>query len=721
MRDVEGVAVASEAAGGRRLNAGAAGAFVSRPEPASSPDPRLLRRAAWILIFLAALVPRLYHVRSPFMNFADHNSAMYSMFARNYLDRGLAATKLGQVRNLGEAEPASFRYFAHHPPTISLLTAASFAAAGITETSARLLPVLCSALTAPFVFLLARRLLGGGWGALAGLLFAVAPGAVYYGRMLAHEAFVGLGVAFTLWAWCRFAETGGGGWWRAALAGTAATLLVDWPGFYLGPALLAASALTPALKLRIRGLVLSTAAVLAVCLAAVEAHILLLMGSFEDLRTAFSTRVFSTPELPFTWADYLSGIRESLGYSLTRSGLAMAAFGALAAAVAAVASAALRSGSKRPAAPPAGEPGPGVPPSALTAALAITGLSHHAIFSNACHFNRHTIYYLLPAMVILAAAGPRLVQRLLAFAAPRGLAAAAALAAAAVPLWGFGVEAPRQGWDYFNANSFAGWPLVGKRLHDRVPEGGRLLATMDLSNPQLLFYYWRSRRNRVQDPVWLDAAGPGTFLLADLNATLPPELEENLRGRPYEEMLNLALYDLGGAGRGPEAEPLAPAPAVWEPAEIRFGEAVEMIGFAVAPLETEPPPGSAAERYLGLAWEPDDARGRIVHASIAWLRREGEARSLIPDYFLTRVEPEPATRIARMWRLADRDADLAGMPAGEVVRHELDWFIGEWVPPGEYRVSVRLRKDGATLPISAPDDAAGQGLAFVATVRVGSP
>ena len=75
---------------------------------------RSTRRDALILaaIFLAALLPRLYHARSSFMNFADHNTSMYAIFARNYVNRGLVDTRLGQVRNLHDVEPENLRFFA---------------------------------------------------------------------------------------------------------------------------------------------------------------------------------------------------------------------------------------------------------------------------------------------------------------------------------------------------------------------------------------------------------------------------------------------------------------------------------------------------------------------------------------------------------------------------------------------------------------------------------
>ena len=265
-------------------------------------------RAILVLLFVVALAPRLYHVRSPYMNFADHNTANFSIFARNYLDHGWLATRLGQLRNIGSADPGSYVVFAHHPPTIALLTSVAFMVLGVSEPAARTLPLVFSAATTGILFLLARRVVGRTWGLLAALLFAFSPGAIYFGQMLDHEAFVVFCGLACLWAWCRHAETESRGWWRACLALMAATILLDWPGAYLAPAIAAASWLCPATRPRWIRLAAHSGATASAALAIVVGHVLVIKGTLADLAASLSVRVLSTPDLAFTWGEYLDRI-----------------------------------------------------------------------------------------------------------------------------------------------------------------------------------------------------------------------------------------------------------------------------------------------------------------------------------------------------------------------------------------------------------------------------
>jgi hypothetical protein len=304
-----------------------------RQLPAGSPATSYFLPLLVAMLFICALMPRLYHVRSPFMNFSDHNSAMYSMFARNYLDHGLLATRLGQVRTMGPVEPDSLTFFAHHPPTIALITAMNFGLFGLEEWAARAAPILASALTAPVLFLLGRRIFGSWWSLQAGILFAWAPGAIYYGRMLAHEAFVLFGGLLCLFCWCRFVESGKRSAWFWTLFWMAATTFIDWPGTYLLPAILVASALTPGFRTRIIRMAVEGAAVLGSSIVLIGAHIILLKGSFQDMAEAFNLRVFSTTASAFTWGEYLDGVWRSLAYFLTRPGRTLATAGLLAVAI----------------------------------------------------------------------------------------------------------------------------------------------------------------------------------------------------------------------------------------------------------------------------------------------------------------------------------------------------------------------------------------------------
>jgi hypothetical protein len=588
------------------------------------------------------------------------------------------------------------------------LTALSFAIFGVREWAARLLPLALSAATCPILFVLGDRLAGLRGGALAAILFAFAPGAVYYGQMLDHESFITFLALLSLYAWCRYAETIDVRWFRVCLGLVALTALVDWPGAYLAPALAAASWLSPATRPRAKRMAASATCAAGVSLALVTLHIVILKGSAGDLLESLSFRVFSSPGFAFTWSEYLHRIRINLEYALTPPIVDLAAGGG--AALLLLAALRLVREIRGPASRAEGAgPAGGVPPLALSVALGMACSAHHVIFRNACHFNEHLIYYLLPPAILLAAAAPAILERLLRGRLPGRGPATAALLIVAAPLALFLGAAAPQAWSYFNDLSVPGWPLLGQALERVVPEDGRLLSTGSLANPQFLHYLRRARINEVKEGDIPPGGEAGAYLLRDRNIAISPGVESLLAPFPPASVLNFSLYDLRPASPAPEIPALRPAPIEWTPVEIRFGDALLLSMTGHAPSQVSLGRRDAMVRFLGVPWTPDLAKGRIVHASFAWERLEGSPATLVPEYALVQERGGRSIEAPLMWPHPETEKDLARLSPGETERQEIDWFLGEWLPEGEYEVRVSARAGGRLLPCRAGDEGTPRG------------
>ena len=127
---------------------------------------RALRHLSWALPLLCGAGLLSLDLADPWVHSYDANGALFSTAARNYLRYGLRATRGGQVVNAGQLAPERFRFYAHHPPGLSLTIAASFALLGEAEWSARLVPVLFTLAAAALLYLVARRLAGPWAGAM---------------------------------------------------------------------------------------------------------------------------------------------------------------------------------------------------------------------------------------------------------------------------------------------------------------------------------------------------------------------------------------------------------------------------------------------------------------------------------------------------------------------------------------------------------------------------
>ncbi len=142
-------------------------------------------RAA-VLVVSAGLLGR--GITAPFVGWHEMNSAMYSQFARNHIQYGLAYTKLYCTWGDTEKPPPAPQRHLNHPPLIALWTAVPLVVLGDHEWTVRLVPI---AATLGSVVLLMRIVAGLGGpllGVLAGFFFATLPLTAYFGRMIDHVA-----------------------------------------------------------------------------------------------------------------------------------------------------------------------------------------------------------------------------------------------------------------------------------------------------------------------------------------------------------------------------------------------------------------------------------------------------------------------------------------------------------------------------------------------------
>jgi len=248
---------------------------------------RIARALSWAVPLAVGAGLMSIQIARPWTGSYDANGALFSAAARNYLRYGLLATRGGQVVNGGQLEPGQFRFYAHHPPGISLTVAASFAVFGMHEWSARLVPLLFTLGATSLLYGIARGLGGARAGFFAALAFAVQPMVAFYGRMPDHEApaafFALLLVALYLrwrrgeqrrWLWAMGAAAFVGIWYAWV------AFVVPW--LLLGHCWLTARRKSPWMLLPAAGALLGFLAVLG--------HVAIVEGGLGELWRALSYR-----------------------------------------------------------------------------------------------------------------------------------------------------------------------------------------------------------------------------------------------------------------------------------------------------------------------------------------------------------------------------------------------------------------------------------------------
>jgi len=194
------------------------------------------RKVILALLLLGGVVLRTHEITYCWTtDFRGQCGSFYSNIARNFVKHGFLATKFTPVESINPRSPEEFRYYVNHPPLLEWLVALSFKAFGISEFSARLVPLVFSFLTMILIYLLAKRL----WNVDAALcvlaVFCVLPMGVFYGTLVDVQGVLPLFfILLVMYLYERFVEHSS----RRALillyAAFIIGMLSDWPVYYLG-------------------------------------------------------------------------------------------------------------------------------------------------------------------------------------------------------------------------------------------------------------------------------------------------------------------------------------------------------------------------------------------------------------------------------------------------------------------------------------------------------
>ncbi|PZR70749.1 MAG: hypothetical protein DLM73_17215 [Chthoniobacterales bacterium] len=281
----------------------------------------------WIAVSLAALgflaSSLLHTINVPWVEEDNYYGALYSQAAHNNLRAGLRVTAGVPVTLYSGPLPIPRdAYYVHHPVLMPLLATASVAAFGETEWAVKLVPIVCSLLSAIFLWLLVRDAIGLRAAALVTAFFATLPMELHYGDLVDFEPCLVMWMLAALLC-LRHLEVRGGRRW-AFLAGLCCFCAVwtDWPG-YLFVLAIAVSFLWQKTKPRRRF------AIALLGFAGVSAALFLLQirhanpGAWRDLWTAITMRLGSGVApgssmiggggLHFGFGEWVRRILQSLG------------------------------------------------------------------------------------------------------------------------------------------------------------------------------------------------------------------------------------------------------------------------------------------------------------------------------------------------------------------------------------------------------------------------
>lgn len=190
----------------------------------------------WIVVsllaiaFLAASLFRTINV--PWVEEDNVFGAAYAQAARNSLRAGLSVTAGVPATFYNELLPIpADAYYVHHPVLFSLLVTGAVAALGEKEWVVKLVPILCSLLSAIFLWRLAERAMGRRPAAFVVAIFVTLPMELHYGDLVDTEPCLVMWMLAALICLRNWDVQRATRWAFLTAVCCVGTLWTDWPGY----------------------------------------------------------------------------------------------------------------------------------------------------------------------------------------------------------------------------------------------------------------------------------------------------------------------------------------------------------------------------------------------------------------------------------------------------------------------------------------------------------
>ena len=172
------------------------------------------------------------NANKPFIGQHDWNGVVYGQQAKNFLRFGYFPLKFGGTLATADILPKERKYLTHYTSVLPILISFSYRLFGVSEWSTRLVPAAASLASVFLVILLGRELISFRAGIIAGILMAVTPMFIYYGKNPVHEVVLLPFALLAFYSYLRWRRGREGKWWKILLVSVTLAMLIGWSGYY---------------------------------------------------------------------------------------------------------------------------------------------------------------------------------------------------------------------------------------------------------------------------------------------------------------------------------------------------------------------------------------------------------------------------------------------------------------------------------------------------------
>jgi len=332
------------------------------------------KRIWWLGLALAGMLVLMPRMTEPFWGHHEFNGVFYGMMAKNYMRYGLAETKGAQITTPQVTEKGNWSLHTHHPATYPLLLYGWFLLWGAGEWQARLLSIVSSGWAIAGLAALNMVFFKKKEAGLGVLAVIFTPLYLYFGSLPVFEALL---LPLAAWAlyfyWTRSKHANE--WWSPVMV--FASVLLDWPGYWLGLWLLAYELVF----LRRRKMLIRFVGAVVLASVMVLLHQRIATGTWLSELLAVGERRLGATGEPFTITEWLRllATRTKAFY-----GLALLVFGGLSLVV-------VKNMRKEK--------------WGFLVAVGMMGITHIVVFRNISWYHDYMLYHLIPWFSLVAGAG----------------------------------------------------------------------------------------------------------------------------------------------------------------------------------------------------------------------------------------------------------------------------------------------------------------------------
>ena len=188
---------------------------------------------AGIIIFCLCLL--LVNIKQPWIGMDGLHGVKRSIEAKNLLRYGFLDINLGLSNNYEVVEDIKdLHYYQHHPPLNSILIGIVFSIFGVSEISARILPIFFTILSIVLIYKIANYVRGRHVALMSAFIFSIMPATTYWGNTPSYQPLTLFFILLTLFLYINWMKNRSTGKFILMIFVYFISLMCDWPSYFLG-------------------------------------------------------------------------------------------------------------------------------------------------------------------------------------------------------------------------------------------------------------------------------------------------------------------------------------------------------------------------------------------------------------------------------------------------------------------------------------------------------